>query len=362
MAHVTLPPGRRILAVSDIHGNLEFLDRLLEKAAFTPEDILFVVGDVLEKGPRSLDTLRRLMELARTHTVYALRGNCDQISLDFMDRQGWPEELLWHVLQSWRGRGFVMQIADEAGLPLRGPEDFPALRGLIRSRYAGELAFLQAMPVVVETQDYLFVHGGIPREDRLEELDGYPLMKNDDFLGQGLSFHKWVIVGHWPVTLYHPHIPCARPLIERERHIISIDGGNVLKADGQLNALIIPQTGSEAFSYAAYDGLPVAVALDDQAPSENSINIRWHESAVDLLRRGEECSWCRHRASGRELWILNEYLFYRGKELHCEDSTDYHLPVRAGDRLAVVRRTGCGCLAKKDGVTGWYFGRLEDSR
>ena len=82
--------------------------------------------------------------------------------------------------------------------------------------------------MVVETPDYIFVHGGIPREDHLEELDGYPLMKNDDFLGQGLSFHKWVIVGHWPVTLYHPKIPSAKPLIERERHIISIDGGNVL--------------------------------------------------------------------------------------------------------------------------------------
>ncbi len=359
--HMTLPPDRRILAVSDIHGNVEFLDRLLEKAAFTPEDILFVVGDVLEKGPRSLDTLRRLMELSRTHTVYTLRGNCDQISLDFMDNKGWPEEMLWHVLQCWRGRGFVMQIADEAGLPLRGPEDFPALRELIRARYAGELAFLQATPVVVETPDYIFVHGGIPREDHLEELDGYPLMKNDDFLGQGLSFHKWVIVGHWPVTLYHPKIPSAKPLIERERHIISIDGGNVLKADGQLNALIIPRAGSEEFSYVAYDGLPVAVALDDQAPSEDSINIRWSESTVEVLRRDEEFSWCRHLASGRELWILNEYLFRRGDEIHCEDSTDYRLPVKAGDRLAVVRRTRYGCLAKKDGATGWYFGRLEEA-
>ena len=135
----------------------------------------------------------------------------------------------------------------------------------------------------------------------------------------------------------------------------------MLKADGQLNALIIPRAGSEEFSYVAYDGLPVAVALDDQAPSEDSINIRWSESTVEVLRRDEEFSWCRHLASGRELWILNEYLFRRGDEIHCEDSTDYRLPVKAGDRLAVVRRTRYGCLAKKDGATGWYFGRLEEA-
>ena len=43
---------------------------------------------------------------------------------------------------------------------------------------------------------------------------------------------------------------------------------------------------------------------------------------------------------------------------YCLDSTDYLLPVRAGDRLAIVRRTSRGALAKKDGVTGWYLGKL----
>lgn len=357
---VTLPAGRRILAISDIHGNVEFLDKLLEKVRFSPDDILFVVGDVLEKGPRSLDTLRRLMELSQTHTVYTLRGNCDQISLDFMEEVGWPDEILWQVLRAWKGRGFLMQMADEGGFPLRGPEDFPALRTFIRAHFAQELDFLRSTPTVIETQNHIFVHGGVPREDRLEELEGQPLLKNDDFLGQGLSFHKWVVVGHWPVALYHPHIPSSKPVIERERHIISIDGGNVLKVDGQLNALVIPDVDSEDFSYVAYDAMPVGVALDDQAASHDSINIRWQESAVEVLRREEEFSWCRHPASGRELWILNDYLYQREDGTHCEDSTDYRLPVKAGERLALVRRTSQGYLAKKDGTTGWYFGRVKE--
>lgn len=359
--HIDLPPHRRILALSDIHGNLDFLKGALEAAAFTSSDILFVVGDILEKGKRSLETLRYLMELSKTHTVYPLRGNCDQITLDFMARQGWDDETVWRVMQNpwWKDTGFFWQLAAGAGLILNGPEDLPALREAIGEHYAKELNFLQNMPTVMETQRHIFVHGGVPREDRLEELENYPLLKNDDFLGQGLRFQKWVIVGHWPVTLYRTDIAQADPIVERTRHIISIDGGCVLKADGQLNVLIIPERDSEDFSWISYDGFPTATALDDQKASENPLNIRWSERRVEVLERGEEFSLCRHLATGREIRILTGYLRQEQDGPACEDSTDYALPVKAGDTLRVVRRVTGGALVKKDGVTGWYWGRLQ---
>lgn len=79
---------------------------------------------------------------------------------------------------------------------------------------------------------------------------------------------------------------------------------------------------------------------------------------MEVLERGEEFSRCRHLESGRELDILNEYLRFDGG-VHCEDSTDYRLPVSPGDRLGVVRATGRGILCKKNGVTGWYFGAYQ---
>lgn len=361
---VDLPPGRRVLALSDIHGNLEFLKCALNAAQFTPEDILLVVGDIIEKGKQSLETLRYLMELCKTHTVYPLRGNCDQITLDFMaqPQRGWDDEMVWRVMNSgwWKNTGFFWQLAAGAGVSLSGPGDLPALREAITRDYSAELNFLRNMPTVIETQHHIFVHGGIPREDRLEELENYPLLKNDDFLGQGLSFKKWVIVGHWPVTLYRTDIAQADPIVEHTRHIISIDGGCVLKVDGQLNVLIIPERDREDFSWVSYDGFPTAVALEDQEPSENPINIRWSERQVEVLERGEEFSLCRHPASGREIRILTDYLYETPDGTVCEDSTDYRLPVKAGDTLRVVRRVKGGALVKKDGVTGWYWGRLGD--
>ena len=186
-------------------------------------------------------------------------------------------------------------------------------------------------------------------------------MKNDDFRGQGHSFSKYVIVGHWPVTLYNPKVPSAAPLFDYDRKIISIDGGCVLKADGQLNALILPSEESGDFSWQAYDGLEVYTALDRQEPSQDSINIRWGRADLELLEPGEELSRCRHLESGRELYILTSYLRRTGERLWCEDSTDYRLPVEPGDRLSLVARTSRGCLMKKNGVTGWYFGRLADT-
>ena len=357
-----IAPGRRVLAISDIHGNLPFFKGVLAKAKFSPDDVLILVGDLFEKGRDSLALLRFLLELGQRHTVYPLCGNCDHIDRVFLGGRPGVDQSLWPVFQAWRERSLILQMAGELGLTLRAPEDLPGIRRAILDHFPRETGFLLVLPHILEAGRYLFVHGGLPREDRLEELKAYPCMKDDDFLGQGLSFRKWVVVGHWPVTLYHPHVPTARPLICRDRHIVSIDGGCVLKLDGQLNALIIPDLQGDEMDYVAYDGLPTVVAGEDQAPSRDPINIRWSDSAIEVLREEGDCCWCRHLSTGRELWILKEYIYPRRADgkIHCEDTTDYLLPVTAGDRLKLVRRSSRGNIVKKDGVTGWYLGRLEN--
>ena len=69
--------GRRLIAVSDIHANLLYLKGLLEKLSFSDSDELIIVGDFLEKGKHSLETLRYIMELYRQGNCRVLCGNCD---------------------------------------------------------------------------------------------------------------------------------------------------------------------------------------------------------------------------------------------------------------------------------------------
>lgn len=49
---LSLPADRRVLVISDIHGNLPFLKGLLKKVQFSTDDILLVLGDILEKSTR----------------------------------------------------------------------------------------------------------------------------------------------------------------------------------------------------------------------------------------------------------------------------------------------------------------------
>ena len=152
-----IEPGRRVVAVSDIHGNLPFLRGVLDKARFSPDDVLVIVGDLLEKGENSLDTLRYVMELQKDHTVYTLCGNCDHIDRvlledhsapdgNFSDQmrqrygadspRSGPDETMWPVLECWWEHSVLLQMAAEAAIPFpKGPEDLPALRAALRERF-----------------------------------------------------------------------------------------------------------------------------------------------------------------------------------------------------------------------------------
>ena len=214
---IPFPESGRLLAVSDVHGNLPWLKGLLEKVGFSAGDALVLVGDLVEKGPDSLATLRYVMELSKTHTVHALCGNCDNLAVDFMDgNSGLGRDFFRYYLSVWKERSLITQMAMEIGAPVSSPEDLPALRGALRERFAPELNFLRTLPTILTAPNYVFVHGGVPSYDHMEELDAWKCMKNDDFMGQGYSFPYYCVVGHWPVSLYRPHRPCCAPLIDRQ--------------------------------------------------------------------------------------------------------------------------------------------------
>lgn len=80
-------PGRRVVAVSDVHGNLPLLKGLLETVSLCGEDLLLLVGDIVEKGPQSLATLRYLLDLRRRVPVAGVIGNCDLGVLQALDEE-----------------------------------------------------------------------------------------------------------------------------------------------------------------------------------------------------------------------------------------------------------------------------------
>ena len=358
---VKLPAEGRIIAISDVHANLPYLRGLLDKLRLQDEDTLVFCGDLMEKGGYSLETLRYVMRLSQERRVLAVQGNCDCWQNSIYRATGRSDMYTKQYLLSngagW-GPGLLAQMCGEIGFGISESMDMNEFRREISAAFGPEFDFLEALPHVILTDHYVFVHGGIPK-GRPEEWDSWDCMKNDDFLGQGRSFNRWIIVGHWPVVLYGGDTVCANPIIERERKIISIDGGCVLKDDGQLNALIIPHNGSEDFTYTWYDPFPVRRVKSAQAAGKTSAYIRWGDNEVEILERGAEFSRVRHVRTGYELDILTKYLYGESGVVRCNDCTDYVLPLAAGDEVSVVETTSRGYLVKHEGVSGWYFGELE---
>ena len=72
--------NRRVIITSDIHANLPLFQELLEKVNYTPEDYLFINGDLCEKGPDSLSTVAFTRKLsAESDRVFITKGNCDVV-------------------------------------------------------------------------------------------------------------------------------------------------------------------------------------------------------------------------------------------------------------------------------------------
>lgn len=107
--------------------------------------------------------------------------------------------------------------------------------------------------------------------------------------------------------------------------------------------------------------LPRARVRDAQAASTRSFHLRWIDNAVDILSETGDVARIRHRRTGYEMDVPRSLLFSHEPDARCLDVTDYRLPLRPGDVVSVLDREPCslGRRVKKDGVCGWYAGRLD---
>ena len=105
------------------------------------------------------------------------------------------------------------------------------------------------MPIAYETDDFIVIHAGIENKENWGETKEEVALYAQEFYKQGHQAEKIVIVGHWPVVNYRAkQVSSHNPIIDLDKKIIALDGGNQIKKDGQLNALII-QNGMYSYKY-----------------------------------------------------------------------------------------------------------------
>lgn len=131
-----------IYVTSDAHGHVRALDEALSKISLTSDDTLYVLGDMIDRGPDPVGVIRLVRSLPNAHV---LKGNHEQIMLDAIIGQDPLDAETWDINGGWTTRE---QLNDM---------EYEAYEELVR--------WMAALPLyaVVETEErpYLLVHAGI---------------------------------------------------------------------------------------------------------------------------------------------------------------------------------------------------------
>lgn len=147
----------RILAISDIHGHVDALHVLLKYANYqSDQDELFLVGDYIDKGPNSEETLKAVEHLVQ-EGANAIMGNHEKCALDdiAIGKTAWI---------NWK-------------------------------------TFLQSLPLYIERKPFLFVHAGIRTGIPLHEQKITDLLTiREPFFNQPVQEDVTVVFGHTPTN------------------------------------------------------------------------------------------------------------------------------------------------------------------
>ena len=218
----SLPPGRRVYAIGDIHG---CADQLATLHAAIAEDLarrpvaaplLVHIGDYVDRGPDTRGVIERLCAgnpLPGVETVNLL-GNHENTMMEALGGER-------AAATDWLFAGGRPTLVSY-GVDPDGPRD--AWRGAVSERH---LAFLHGLALMHREGGYAFVHAGVRPGVALEAQARDDLLRmRQPFLYSEADFGAVVVHGHTPVK---------HPVVRHNR--IAIDTGAVF--GGKLTCLVL---------------------------------------------------------------------------------------------------------------------------
>ncbi len=181
--------------ISDLHGCFDKFKDLLRKINFTDNDVMYVLGDIVDHGEEPIELL---CDLSMRYNVIPVLGECDMrayrllSALDRMLTDGEsPEPELLSEMAMWLQDGGQKTI-----------EGFKALDADMRE---GVLEYLSDMSLYEETEvkgkRYVLVHAGIAGFDEDTPLEDY---MPEDFISEAMDPDRCyfpdatLIAGHTP--------------------------------------------------------------------------------------------------------------------------------------------------------------------
>ena len=202
-------PSGRLLAIGDIHGGYRAFAALLATLRPDRDDLVITLGDYIDRGPRSREVMNRLIRLQKEAALIALRGNHEEMILEWRQDNSalfgvWLANGGLATLQSYGwGQGPATWGAGDAALLLAGALADPA--GISRLIPRAHWLFWEGCRDWFETEDYIFVHGGVEPDLDMELQSPERLhWLRFDPAQRGHKSGKKVICGHAPRLSGHP--------------------------------------------------------------------------------------------------------------------------------------------------------------
>ena len=224
----SLPAELRIYAIGDIHGRLDLLDELLARISSdialrpTARPLYVFLGDYIDRGSASRETIDRLIEHGKTHESVFLKGNHELIAIKCLSDRG--------LFDQWLRLGGLETLVSY-GVPAETLANGKQIAEL-QSAFHGALPqahfrFFRDLKNSFECGDFFFAHAGVkPNVELSRQKENDLLWIRGEFLTSKDDFGKIIVHGHTPT---HE--------IEVAPNRINIDTGAF--ATGRLSCLVL---------------------------------------------------------------------------------------------------------------------------
>lgn len=223
----------KIYVMSDLHGEYKKFLQMLEQIQFQDDDILFILGDIIDRGPQPISLL---LDLSVRSNVFCILGNHEYMALQILQtldveitEENWNTQLTPEIMQ-----GYLEWMQNGGAVTLQ------QYRALDTEDREGVLEFLEDLVLydlaTVGGQCFVLVHAGF--------LHFSPDRPLDDYAAEELIFERTdyeipyfsnaiTITGHTPTLSI-----TGKPQIYRKGNHINIDCG-ACYTDGKLACLCL---------------------------------------------------------------------------------------------------------------------------
>ncbi len=219
--------------ISDIHGNYQQFLKLLEQIKLRDEDVLYLLGDLVDFGEESMELIE---DISLRLNVYAIAGEHDFTAVRML--RGFDRMLKSGATPDADYVAEMTQWVKDGGQPT-----LEAFRALDEDAREGVLEYLEELTlfeeVEIKGQKYVLVHAGIADYEEGSDLEDY---LPEDFFSEPLDASYALVDG---ATVVVGHVPTASGKITRGEGSIFMDCG---ACEGGKLACLCLETGEEYYA------------------------------------------------------------------------------------------------------------------